>query len=68
MRSVGVHCTILADGVLVLAYGNNMLRSCTKGLNHTHCYLQAMGATVASDKSYNFTSDATAAKWLKQTL
>ena len=67
MRTIGVACVILADDVLVLADGCEMLDQFARGLNHTHRYLQAMGAKIAPDKSYDFANDAAAVKWLKRT-
>ena len=68
MRACSVTCFILADDVLIIATGANMLDRFQKALNATHKYLQAMGARVAPDKSYNFTSTKKAANWLSNTL
>ena len=38
-----------------------------RAINFTHKYLQTMGARLAPDKSYNFTSTPTAEKWLRET-
>ena len=47
---------ILADDVLVLTKGGNMLKHVSAAIDKTHAYLHAMGAKVAPDKSYNFGS------------
>ena len=67
MRTIGVACVVLADDVLILADGSEMLTLFAKGLNHTHEYLQAMGARIAPDKSYDFASDPIAVNWLRKT-
>ena len=68
MRTVGdVRCFILADDVLILARGDNMLGQFAKALNATHDFLQQMGAKVAPNKSYNFASGRKAATWLRET-
>ena len=64
---VDVRCFILADDVLILALGENMLGQFAKALNATHDFLQQMGAKVAPNKSYNFASGRKAANWLRQT-
>ena len=68
MRTVvDVRCFILADDVLILALGENMLGQFAKALNSTHDFLQQMGAKVAPNKSYNLASGRKAATWLRQT-
>ena len=68
MRENGVQTYILADDVLILAKGPNMLHNFAKALNQTHDYLQQMGAKIAPDKSFNFASCSKAQKWLTETL
>ena len=58
----GIKSYILADDVLILATGGDMLTRFAKALDATHEYLHSMGAKVAPDKSYNFASTATANK------
>jgi len=68
MRTIGdVRCFILADDVLILALGENMLGQFAKALNSTHDFLQQMGAKVAPNKSYNFASGRKAVAWLRET-
>ena len=68
MRAIpGVECYILADDVLVLAEGADMVGRLRDALNITHEYLNDMGARVAPTKSYNFASSKKAAEWLKKT-
>ena len=52
----GIQCYILADDVLLVATGRQMVGNFTKALNATHVYLNRMGARVAPDKSHNFPS------------
>ena len=63
-----VPCYILADDVLIPAYGEQMYDNFVNALNTTHDYLQQMGARIAPDKSYNFASHIKAREWLKHTL
>ena len=65
---VQVECFILADDVLIIAKGQQMITHFVQALNLTHAYLQAMGARIAPDKSYNFASTTAATKWLNDTL
>ena len=58
---------ILADDVLVLTKGEDMLRNIPAAIDKTHAYLHAMGAKVAPDKSYNFGSTKQARDWLADT-
>ena len=68
METCMVSCYILADDVLVLAHGDTMFDRFANGLNNTHKYLQAMGARVAPDKSFNFASNKTTTTWLQTYL
>ena len=63
----GITCCILADDVLIIATGLKMVSNYAKALNATHKFLHAMGAKVAPNKSYNFSSSKIAREWLKQT-
>ena len=65
---VQVECFILADDVLIIAKGQQMITHFVQALNLTHAYLQAMDARIAPDKSYNFASTTAATKWLNDTL
>ena len=65
---VQVECFILADDVLIIANGQLMITHFVQALNLTHAYLQAMGARIAPDKSYNFASTKVATKLLNDTL
>ena len=47
----GVNCYILADDVLIIATGRQMIGRLAQALNATHEYLQTMGATVAAATS-----------------
>ena len=67
MNTFKVACFILADDVLILSHGKNVIGKFVDGLNNTHLYLQAMGAKVAPDKSFNFASNGTFTKWLQET-
>ena len=66
-RIAGIACYILADDVLVLAKGPDMVGRLAEALNSTHEFLQDMGAKVAPAKSYNFASVKTAVAWLEDT-
>ena len=68
MHSCGVLCYLLADDVLILAHGPQMLDKFVNALDATHSYLQQMGATIAPDKSYNFASNDKASRWLQNTF
>ena len=50
----GIQSYILADDVLIVATGKQMIGHFTNALNATHDYLNRMGARVAPDKSHNF--------------
>ena len=68
MRCIpGVKAFILADDVLVLATGAEMIGRVAEAIDKTHAYLHAMGAKVAPGKSYNFASTIAGKKWLEQT-
>ena len=68
MRKItGVSAYILADDVLVIATGEDMVKNLAEAINKTHSYLHDMGAKVAPDKSYNFASTSTARRWLDDT-
>jgi len=68
MRSIpDVTAYILADDVLVVATGGNMVQNIAEAINQTHGYLHSMGAKVAPDKSYNFASTEAARRWLADT-
>ena len=62
MRALGkaVMCYILADDVLILTKGEQMVPKLAEAINTTHLYLQRMGAKVAPDKSFNFSTNAAA--------
>ena len=45
-----------------------MMNRFAKGLNHTHSYLIDMGAKIAPDKNFNFSSTAEGRVWLKNTF
>ena len=47
---------ILADDVLLLSTGTNMVRNAADAIYKTRDFLHTMGARVAPDKSYNFAS------------
>ena len=68
MQSCGALCYLLADDVLILTHGPQMLDKFVKALDTTHCYLQQMGATIAPDKSFNLASNDNASRWLQNTL
>ena len=53
----GIQCFILADDVLILAIGKEMIGRFAKALSETHRYLHTMGARVAPAKSFNFESN-----------
>ena len=63
----GVKATILADDVLLIATGVNMAKSLAGTINETHRFLHALGARVAPEKSYNFSTHAPTKKWLEDT-
>ena len=68
MRSIEcTRCYILADDVLILATGGNMLSAAAEAISATHKYLAALGAKVAPDKSFNFATTAKGRKWLSET-
>ena len=67
MKTMSVMPRVLADDVLLMTRGRNMLALFARALNATHAYLHAMGAKVASTKSYNFASVKTAREWLAAT-
>ena len=62
MNKCEVACFILADDVLILSQGKMVIDKFVDGLNSTHLYLQAMGAKVVPDKSFNFASNNTFTK------
>ena len=68
MRCYDVAGYILADDVLITVAGHDIYDNFTNALNATRDYLQAMGARVAPDKSFNFASHRIAKTWLQQTL
>ena len=68
MKTMSVMPRVLADDVLLIATGRDMLKQFAKALDATHSYLHAMGARVASAKSYNFASVKTARDWLDSTV
>ena len=53
--------------VLIIATGDLVMALFANAFNLTHAYLQAMGATIAPDKSYNFASTNVAANLLGTT-
>ena len=63
----GIRTYILADDVLLIGTGEDMVKYLAEALDRTHQYLHAMGARVAPDKSYNFASTAAARTWLSDT-
>ena len=67
MKTMSVLPRVLADDVLLMTRGRSMLAVFARALNATHAYLHAMGAKVASAKSYNFASMKTAREWLAAT-
>ena len=58
---------ILADDVLVISTGINMIRNTADAIDKTHEFLHIMGSKVAPDKSYNFASTKEAKVWLQDT-
>ena len=56
MKTFVVMPRVLADDVLIVAAGVDMLRKHAHALNQTHIYLQAVGARVAPTKISNFAS------------
>ena len=58
---------ILADDVMVLTAGPNMARGVADAIDGTHAYLHDLGAKVAPDKSYNFSSSNVVRSCLEST-
>ena len=55
MRTIpGIICFILADNLLVLVEGADMVDRLAQALNSTHEFLNDMGAKVVPAKSYYF--------------
>ena len=68
MRQVtGIMAFILADDVLVMVDGTDIVGNVAEAIDKTHEYLHDMGANVAPDKSYNFASTKVAMEWLRNT-
>ena len=67
MRGLQLQVKVLADDVLLLARGTDMVRTFANALRDTHRYLIAMGAKVAPSKSFNFASCKLARDWLQET-
>ena len=67
MLYLGLSPWILADDILLMAFGPDMLASFANGMHATHLYIRAMGAKLAPSKSYNFASTLKARKWLATT-
>ena len=67
MKTMSVMPRVLADDVLLMTRGRNMLALFARALNATHAYLHAMGAKAASSKSYIFASVKSAREWLADT-
>ena len=66
-RIAGNFPKILADDILLVAKGPDMLHKFSGGLADTHQYLVDMGARIAPDKNTNFASTTEAREWLKKT-
>ena len=66
-KAQGATPRVLADDVLIVAKGEDMLKVFARTLNATYEYLQAMGAKIAPNKSYNFASTKSARMWLRYT-
>ena len=58
---------LLADDLLIYAKGQDMLPNFSQALTRTHTYLQDLGATLSTSKSYNFATTASARDWLNDT-
>ena len=58
---------VLADDVILIAKGPDMLCNFPETLESTHCYLHDMGAKVAPSKSLNFASSKVGREWLAET-
>ena len=69
IRALGanVSCHILADDVLVITKVIEMASKLADAINSTRQYLQRMGARMAPDKSYNFSTSPTVRAWPKET-
>jgi len=59
---------ILADDILIITTAKGHLQSFTATLNATHLYLHNIGARVASNKSYNFSTSKLARQSLAKHL
>ena len=56
MKKLDVIAKILADDVILVAKGANMLETFPRALEKTHRFPHDMGAKVAPSKSFNFSS------------
>ena len=66
MRAKGLHPRVLADDIMLLAFGEDHLRRFQSGFNATLGYIADMGGKVAASKSYVFSTHTTARAFLKQ--
>ena len=64
MEAMGVKARILADDMFIIAEGPDHIQKFLDAVNETHQMLQDMGAKVAPNKSMNFSSVPSTAKWL----
>lgn len=60
--TVGAIPRVLADDLMILTSGINHLSKMQEAVNYTHQILQDMGATIAPQKSFLFSSEARARK------
>ena len=63
MRSVAAQPRTLADDLLIMATGTGHLEQFEYNSNLTHKHLYDLGAKVAPNKCYTFSSEASARKW-----
>ena len=67
MKARHLFPSILADDILLVAKGKDMLGNFSIGLHETHEYLIMVGAKIAPKKSFNFASTLECRTWLENT-
>ena len=66
MDTLGAIPRILADDLLILAWGKHHLQTMREAIDLTHDILQAMGATVAPKKSFIFSNIKKVRSWFSK--
>ena len=67
MESIGTDPRTLADDLLVTAAGSRHLELITQATNHTHKFLDAMGAKVATHKAFCLPTGSTHGQYARHT-